>query len=127
METASAALSGLGLKLPVRRLLPLGRDPSPETVLPTRILYVHPASRCTRGRGRDLLEAPASGITVNPYGPAVLAEAMAARSDDRLRRDRMARNARRVPREVVPTERIADRRLGAMAESHQPRARPARP
>ena len=126
METASAAPYGLGLKLPARRFLPPGRDPSPETVLPTRILYVHPASRPTRGCGRDLLAVSASGITVNPHEPVALAEAMAALSDDRLRRDRMARNARPVPREVFPTERIADRRLGAMAESRQPQARPAR-
>ena len=126
METTSAVLSGLGLMLPARRLRPSGGDPSPATVLRPRILYVHPASRSTRGRGRDLLEVPACGITVNPHGPAALVEAMPALSDDRLRRDGMARNARRVPREVFAREWTADRRLGAMAEPHHPRARPAR-
>lgn len=67
METPSAALSGLGLKLTARRGL-----------------------------------------------------------HDRLRRDWMPRNARGVVRAVSPTERIADRQLGTVAESGQPRARPAR-
>ena len=120
METPSAALSGLGLKLPARRgFLPSSRDPSPETVLPTRILYVHSASRSTRRRGRDLLEVPACGITMNPHGPAAL-------SGDRLRLDWMPRYARRVVRAAFPTERTADRQLGTLAESGQPRARPAR-
>ena len=126
METPSAALSGLGLKFPARRgLLPSGRDPRPETVLPTRILYVHSAARSTRRRGRDLLEVPACGIRVNPHRPAAPAEAMAALSDDRLRRDRMARNARRLARQAFATQRIADRRFGAVAESRQQRASPA--
>ena len=77
-------------------------------------------------RIREGSEDSDCGLTVDPHRPAALAEAMVVLSDDRSRRDRTARNACRLTRGTFATERIADLRFGAVAESHQPRARPAR-
>lgn len=74
-----------------------------------------PVIQTTRGWIRRLLEDHDCGMTVDPERPGALAEAMAALSDDRPRRDRMARNAARVAREAFRTDRIADRMLDTLA------------
>ena len=60
-----------------------------------------------------------------PERPGALAEAMAALSDDRARRDRMARNAARVAREAFATDRIADRLLDTLTDAYRARKRAA--
>lgn len=84
-----------------------------------------PVIQTTGGWMRRVLAEHDCGITVDPTRPAALAEAMVALADDRPRRDRMARNARRVAREAFATERIADRLLDALTEAHRARGRAA--
>lgn len=80
-----------------------------------------PVIQTTNGWMRKVLEEHDCGITVDPNRPDALAEAMVALADDRPRRDRMARNARRVAREVFATERVADRLLEVLTEAHRAR------
>ena len=86
-----------------------------------------PILQTTQGWIRQLLADHDCGINVDPHRPAALAEAMAALCDDRPRRDRMARNARRVARESFATDLLADRMLDALTAAHRPRERAAHP
>ena len=82
-----------------------------------------PVIQTTQDWIRRLLADRDCGITVDPHRPAALAEAMVALTDDRPRRSRMARNARRAARESFATDRLADRMLDTLVAAHRPRAR----
>ena len=77
-----------------------------------------PVIQTTRGWIRSALANHECGITVDPRRPMALAEAMVALRDDPPRRDRMARNARRLAAERFATERIADRMLDTLSAAH---------
>ena len=77
-----------------------------------------PVLQTTRGWIRRLLAERDCGLTVDPGQPAGLAEAMVALSDDRPRRERMGRNARRVACELFSKERLADRMLDILTATH---------
>lgn len=79
-----------------------------------------PVIQTTQGWIRGVLRDHDCGITVDPHRPEALAVAMVALSDDRPRRDRMARNARRVAGEAFGTERLADRMLDTLAAARRP-------
>ncbi|MYD85969.1 MAG: glycosyltransferase family 4 protein [Acidobacteria bacterium] len=74
-----------------------------------------PVIQTTGGWIRGVLRDHHCGITVDPHRPQALAEAMVALSDDRPRRDRMGRNARRIAAAAYGTERLADRMLATLA------------
>ena len=80
-----------------------------------------PVIQTTRGWIRWLLEDHDCGITVDPERPGALADAMTALTDDRARRDRMARNASRLAREQFATDRIAERLLATLTDAHRAR------
>lgn len=85
-----------------------------------------PVIQTTQGWIRQLLAGNDCGITVDPRRPAALAEAMVALRDDRTRRDRMGRNARRLACESFATDLLADRLLGTLIAAHRSRERAPR-
>ena len=74
-----------------------------------------PVIQTTGGWIRQLLAERGCGVTVDPHRPTALAEAMVALSEDRSRRDRMARNARRVADQLFATDLLAQRMLDVLA------------
>ena len=98
-----------------------------DTVSPNKLFDAWaaglPVIQTTQGWIREVLRDNGCGITVDPNRPEALAEAMVALADDRPRRDRMGRNARRVAVEGFGTERLADRMLDTLAAARQPPGR----
>ena len=78
-----------------------------------------PVIQTTQGWIRQLLAERDCGITVDPDRPAALAGAITALCDDRPRRNRMARNARRAACELFATDRLADRMLDTLVAAHR--------
>ena len=143
-EAASAGLDRVHFVPPVPReelgawlgaatamVLTLKPVPVFDTVSPNKLFDAWaaglPVIQTTQGWIREVLRDSACGITVDPNRPEALAEAMVALSDDRPRRDRMGRNARRVAVEKFGTERLADRMLDTLAAARQPTGRAAAP
>ena len=78
-----------------------------------------PVIQTTQGWIAGLLRDHGCGTTADPHRPDALAAAMVALSDDRPRRDQMARNARRVAAQAFGTERLADRMLDTLAAARR--------
>ena len=96
-----------------------------DTVSPNKLFDAFaagvPVIQTTQGWIRRVLADHDCGLTVDPGRPAGLAEAVAGLADDPLRRDRMARNARRVGRDLFETNKLADRMLDVMIAAHRKR------
>ena len=107
-------------------ILTLKPIPVFDTVSPNKLFDALaaglPVIQTTQGWIRSVLANHDCGVTVDPRRPMALAEAMVALCDDRPRRDRMARNARRLAAERFATERIADRVLDTLSAAHGPPA-----
>ncbi len=86
-----------------------------------------PVVQTTQGWIRQVLADHDCGVTVDPRRPESLADALVALGDDRARRDRMARNARRLARNTFATDLLADRMLDELSAAHRPRERAAHP
>ena len=124
-ETLAGRLGAATAMLLVLKPLPVFDAVSPNKLFDALAAGI-PVIQTTQGWIRRLLADRDCGITVDPRRPAALAGAMAALSDDRPRRDRMAGNARRAARELFATDLLADRMLGALIAANRPRERTPR-
>ena len=106
-------------------LLTLRPIPVFDTVSPNKLFDAFaaglPVIQTTQGWIRQVLADHDCGITVDATRPTALADAMVALAEDRPRRDRMARNARRLAREVYSVERLAATLLDTLAATQSPR------
>ena len=96
-----------------------------DTVSPNKLFDAFaaglPVIQTTQGWIREVLAEHDCGITVDATRPTALADAMVQLANDRQGRDRMARNAGRLAREVYSVERLAPRVLATLATARSSR------
>ena len=96
-----------------------------DTVSPNKLFDAFaagiPVIQTTRGWIRRVLAERDCGVTVDATQPTALADAMVTLAEDRPRRDRMARNAGRLAREVYSVDRLAATLLDTLQATQAPR------
>ena len=115
-ETLAGWLGAATAMILVLRPIPVFDTVSPNKLFDSFAAGL-PVLQTTNGWIREVLADHDCGVTVDPHRSVTLAEAMVALADDRPRRERMARNARRVAREAFATDLLADRLLATLTSA----------
>ena len=96
-----------------------------DTVSPNKLFDAFaaglPVIQTTQGWIHRVLADHDCGITVDATAPTALSDAMVTLADDRQRRDRMARNARRLASEVYSVDRLSNELLDTLVDALGPR------